>query len=584
MLDRLLALVDEHVAPDRAPAVRAFTREYVRRLTEEQPDAAAEALFREALGRLRAAPRARHGADRGPRVQPRPGRARLRGRRLGPRDEHRGPAVPRGLGQRRARGPRPRHRPRRPPDRRHRARRRRRASSRVKHPREARATESVMHFELDRRAGARGAGRPRGRASARCSATSARVVRDFTRRCASASSDMVEVARAGAAALRRATRSPRPSRSCDWLARRQLRLPRRARLRDRRRRASASSRARGSACSRRPARSACAEPGGARVARRRRCASGRSRATCCIVSKTQPPVAGAPPRAHGLRRRPPRRPRRRDRRRGAHARPVHLEGVRRAREPDAAAAPQAAPILAAEDLIEGSHDYKAAIALFDSFPKDELLRRARRGSAPRGRRAARALRADQVRVLGRRDPDGRGASLIVALPEGALRRERCSTACASSSRRRFGRAPSTRTRSSARATASTIHLTVHTPEGGLPDCRSPRSQREIVELARTWDDRARDALVHRHGAERGRVLAARWAKRLPESYQGRGRPVRRGGGRRRASSACSPAAAPFHVGLRNEARRAARASGSTASAARSSSRRRRRCSSTSACA
>ena len=30
-------------------------------------------------------------------------------------------------------------------------------------------------------------------------------------------------------------------------------------------------------------------------------------------------------------------------------------------------------VLEGEDLIEGSHDYKAAVALFDTFPKDELF-------------------------------------------------------------------------------------------------------------------------------------------------------------------------------------------------------------------
>ncbi len=30
-------------------------------------------------------------------------------------------------------------------------------------------------------------------------------------------------------------------------------------------------------------------------------------------------------------------------------------------------------ILRSEDLIEGSHDYKASVSLFDSFPKDELF-------------------------------------------------------------------------------------------------------------------------------------------------------------------------------------------------------------------
>jgi glutamate dehydrogenase len=72
-------------------------------------------------------------------------------------------------------------------------------------------------------------------------------------------------------------------------------------------------------------------------------------------------------------------------------------------------------ILRSEDLIEGSHDYKAAVSLFDSFPKDELFAAATddlRGAVV----ALLALQGEQVRLLGRRDPDGRSASLIVALP------------------------------------------------------------------------------------------------------------------------------------------------------------------------
>ena len=72
--------------------------------------------------------------------------------------------------------------------------------------------------------------------------------------------------------------------------------------------------------------------------------------------------------------------------------------------------------LDAEDLIEGSHDYKAAVAVFDSFPKEELFA----ASADDLRRVVVALigleGSDRVRLLGRRDPDGRSASLILALP------------------------------------------------------------------------------------------------------------------------------------------------------------------------
>ena len=70
-----------------------------------------------------------------------------------------------------------------------------------------------------------------------------------------------------------------------------------------------------------------ARPQPARARARRRAAAGL---------QDQPAVAGAPPRAHGLRRHPPGVDRRRDRRRGAHHRPLHDQGLRRARLRDAA--------------------------------------------------------------------------------------------------------------------------------------------------------------------------------------------------------------------------------------------------------
>src|SRR3954453_22429836 len=73
-------------------------------------------------------------------------------------------------------------------------------------------------------------------------------------------------------------------------------------------------------------------------------------------------------------------------------------------------------VLEAEDLIEGSHDYKAAVALFDTFPKDELF------AAPIEdlRHVVVALLGlegtSRARLLGRWAPDGRSASFVLALP------------------------------------------------------------------------------------------------------------------------------------------------------------------------
>jgi glutamate dehydrogenase len=206
-------------------------------------------------------------------------------------------------------------------------------------------------------------------------------------------------------------------------------------------------------------------------------------------------------------------------------------------------------ILASEDLIEGSHDYKAAVSLFESFPKDELF------AAPTEdlRRAVvslLSLQAEQGRVLGRRDADGRSASVIVALPKGrydATLLDRLSAFL----RERFDASAVDAHEVLGEQDRVRVHFTVHRPEGNLPEVSFRDLEAEVLDLARTWDDRAREELVARHGDERGRVLAKRWTARLPESYKAAVSP---------ASAADDIAAferlftggLSFHVGLRNE--------------------------------
>ncbi|WP_272477050.1 NAD-glutamate dehydrogenase [Baekduia alba] len=173
-------------------------------------------------------------------------------------------------------------------------------------------------------------------------------------------------------------------------------------------------------------------------------------------------------------------------------------------------------ILDAEDLIDGSHDSKAAIALFDGFPKGELF-----GAPVEDLRtqiaALLSLRADEVRLLGRRSRDGRGAALVAALPRerySATLRERLRGMVASA----YGTEVVEQHEVFGEDDRVTLHLTVRAG-GGLPDVDVGELERRLVLEARTWRDRVGAALVHRHGAERGRMLAARWLKRLPESYR-----------------------------------------------------------------
>src|SRR3954453_5175299 len=169
-------------------------------------------------------------------------------------------------------------------------------------------------------------------------------------------------------------------------------------------------------------------------------------------------------------------------------------------------------------LIDGSHDYKAAVALFDTFPKDELF------AAPvddlRGAlRSLLALEATQkVRLLGRRDVDGRNASLILTLP-----RSRYDAALVERVRglfrRRFGTSKVETPRVLDESERSRVHFLVHAP-GELPELALRALEREVVELSRTWDDELRDLLIERNGAVAGRRLAEAWLHRFPDHYKG----------------------------------------------------------------
>jgi glutamate dehydrogenase len=170
-------------------------------------------------------------------------------------------------------------------------------------------------------------------------------------------------------------------------------------------------------------------------------------------------------------------------------------------------------VLEAEDLIEGSHDYKAAVALFDSFPKDELF------SAPVDdlRRVVVALLAlegtSRVRLLGRRTPDGRSASFVLALPRtryepalvervGALFRERFATGDVSV---QHVLDESARVR---------VHFLVHRRDG-LPEQDNRELEQRVLELTRTWDDELREVL-----GPSGSATAETALEHLPEHYKG----------------------------------------------------------------
>jgi glutamate dehydrogenase len=173
-------------------------------------------------------------------------------------------------------------------------------------------------------------------------------------------------------------------------------------------------------------------------------------------------------------------------------------------------------ILSSLDLIEGSHDYKAAVALYESFPKDELF--AATAEELQGAVSALiGLRADESKLLTRRSTDGRSVSIIAAVPRDRLSadvRERVRELIAE----RYGADHVDVHEVLGEDNRMQVHLIAYS-SATLNDVPTSELQAAVRDLARTWADRVREQLVARHGDERGRMLAARWAKRVPEQYK-----------------------------------------------------------------
>jgi glutamate dehydrogenase len=176
-------------------------------------------------------------------------------------------------------------------------------------------------------------------------------------------------------------------------------------------------------------------------------------------------------------------------------------------------------ILASEDLIPGSHDYKQVVALFESFPKDELFQ----ASTEELRRLVVGLLQLEehagIRVLIRRDLYARSVSVVVALP-----RERFSADL----RRRLQAMFLERFRGSTvdyhlslgETEQARIFFTIHVDPGvQIPEVPYEELEADVERLARTWDDDLRDALVARLGSARGNELADRWGPRFPDTYR-----------------------------------------------------------------
>ena len=175
-------------------------------------------------------------------------------------------------------------------------------------------------------------------------------------------------------------------------------------------------------------------------------------------------------------------------------------------------------VLASEDLVPGSHDYKSAVALVENFPLDELL-----GVPVETLRATVVQLLElqeqrKVRVFAHRDLFDRSVSLLVALPRdrfNAELRQRLQDLFVE----RFHGTSVDYHLALGETDPAQLHFRIHVGDGLIPDVSFAELEQEVAGLTRTWEDRLHERLVAIHGEERGRALWARWWERLPEYYR-----------------------------------------------------------------
>jgi glutamate dehydrogenase len=175
-------------------------------------------------------------------------------------------------------------------------------------------------------------------------------------------------------------------------------------------------------------------------------------------------------------------------------------------------------IVSAEDLIEGSHDYKATVAVFESFPRDELFQA---GWAQLRSEVMAVLQADEAHIVSvaqRPDATGKGVAVLVTMPRDRFNsdvRRRLQDILLE----RFAGDTVDYHLSLGDADAAHLFFSVHNQHAPLTHVATEALEVEVRAACRTWDDDLDELMVAEHGSVRGSELAAYYASRFPAYYK-----------------------------------------------------------------
>ncbi len=206
-------------------------------------------------------------------------------------------------------------------------------------------------------------------------------------------------------------------------------------------------------------------------------------------------------------------------------------------------------VLLAEDLIEGSHDHKAMIELFETFSKHDLFASSTEELLGVLGGLLKLQERDNVKLFIRPDTLHRSVSILVALP-----RDRFNAGLRQDLQEmfleEFGGTSIDYHLALGDSDPAQIHFTVWVPE--VADYDFERLESRVVAMTRSWEERLLGALLDSLDRQEARELARKWAGRFPDYYSA-STPIEIAATDMIRVDALAGSGASMSVGLQNEA-------------------------------
>ena len=165
-----------------------------------------------------------------------------------------------------------------------------------------------------------------------------------------------------------------------------------------------------------------------------------------------------------------------------------------------------------------SHDGKALTHILETFPRDELFQIGEAELHDMAMNILHLQERQRIALFVRRDPFERFVSCLIYVP-----RDRFDT----NLRQRFQHLVAAAFQGELTAfythltdaVLARLHLIVKTTPGRIPEVDLPALEQNLVEAARSWEDRLEEALIEDRGEEQGIRCIRRFAMAFPAGYQ-----------------------------------------------------------------